>query len=457
MAFNILEYNFNYPENWQLVRLGDIAQINPETIGKNTDLKFIKYIDISSVSSHFFEKPKEIAISDAPSRAKRKLKDNDFIISTVRPNLKQYAFLNKVEHNWICSTGFCVVRANNEHLSWYLYSLVSSEIFTDYLTRIADGGAYPAFNPKEIEDAIIPLPDEDSIIKIASFTKNINEKIHLNQQTNQTLEHIAAAIFKSWFVDFDPVRAKADCLANGGSMADANLSAMVVISGKSPDELAQLQADNPQDYDELWQLAEHFPCEWVENAEFGEVPKGWETSTIGESYNVVMGQSPNGESYNEQGNGTLFYQGRAEFGWRFPSPRLFTTEPKRMAKVNDILMSVRAPVGDLNVALENCCIGRGLCALSHKSEVFSFGFYQMKNLKSLLDVFNGEGTVFGSINQKDLKSIQVLNPDKKMILMFDKFIYPIDEQIKNNTQENLSLTKTRDELLPKLLSGEIEL
>lgn len=282
MAFNILEYNFNYPENWQLVRLGDIAQINPETIGKNTDLKFIKYIDISSVSSHSFEKPKEIAISDAPSRAKRKLKDNDFIISTVRPNLKQYAFLNKVEHNWICSTGFCVVRANNENLSWYLYSLVSSEIFTDYLTRIADGGAYPAFNPKEIEDAIIPLPDEDSIIKIASFTKNINEKIHLNQQTNQTLEHIAAAIFKSWFVDFDPVRAKAAALSEGKSEHEANLTAMSVICGKDTSEL------NDTEYKALWEIADAFPSEFGDEG----LPIGWKFNQADNLFEVGIGKTP---------------------------------------------------------------------------------------------------------------------------------------------------------------------
>jgi len=169
-----------------------------------------------------------------------------------------------------------------------------------------------------------------------------------------------------------------------------------------------------------------------------------------------MGQSPNGETYNEEGQGTLFYQGRAEFGERFPRPRLYTTAPKRMAQKGDVMMSVRAPVGDLNVALEDCCIGRGLAALHHKSGSFSFGLYQIQSLKPVLDLFNGEGTVFGSINQKDLKAINVLQPTNTIISLFNDRCLSIDEQIQNNTRQNILLSETRDIMLPKLLNGDIE-
>ena len=113
--------------------------------------------------------------------------------------------------------------------------------------------------------------------------------------------------------------------------------------------------------------------------------------------NITMGQSPKGSSYNENGIGEIFYQGRAEFGYRFPTRRLYTTEPKRIAKTGDILMSVRAPVGDINVAYEPCCIGRGLSAIQNKDKNSSFMLYTMFSLKSELDISNGEGTVFGSI------------------------------------------------------------
>ena len=129
----------------------------------------------------------------------------------------------------------------------------------------------------------------------------------------------------------------------------------------------------------------------------------WTEGTLNDIADITMGQSPSGSSYNENGNGSIFFQGRAEFGFRFPSVRLYTTEPKRIAHTNDTLMSVRAPVGDLNVAHTDCCIGRGLAAIHSKSNHQSFILYTMFSLKKQLDVFNGEGTVFGSINRDRFK------------------------------------------------------
>ena len=108
---------------------------------------------------------------------------------------------------------------------------------------------------------------------------------------------------------------------------------------------------------------------------------------------IVMGQSPKGDTYNEDGDGTVFYQGRAEFGDRFPTRRLFTSAPKRLAKENTVLISVRAPVGDVNVAYEECCIGRGLCSVGSKDNHQSFVLYTMYSLKDQFDIYNGEGTM----------------------------------------------------------------
>lgn len=299
------------------------------------------------------------------------------------------------------------------------------------------------------------LPNLEEQKKIADYLMSLEKKILLNTQTNQTLEQIAQALYKSWFVDFEPTRAKAAVLAAGGSAADAETAAMAALSGQTPAALAALAQQNPARHQQLATLAAAFPSALVSIDGYGEVPAGWEVSTIGESYSVVMGQSPNGETYNENAQGTLFYQGRAEFGKRFPHPRLYTTAPKRMAQKDDILISVRAPVGDLNVALENCCIGRGLAALRHNSGSFSFGLYQIQSLKHVLDLFNGEGTVFGSINQKDLKAISVLQPDDALIRLFDDVCSTIDGLIQKNELQNLSLTEIRDTLLPKLLNSEL--
>ena len=182
----------------------------------------------------------------------------------------------------------------------------------------------------------------------------------------------------------------------------------------------------------------------------------WAEGTLSDIADITMGQSPSGSSYNEDGTGTIFFQGRAEFGFRFPSVRLYTTEPKRMARSNDTLMSVRAPVGDLNVAHTDCSIGRGLAAIHSKSNHQSFVLYTMFSLKKQLDVFNGEGTVFGSINRNSLNDMPILIPSDDILDEFERIVAPMDLTIRNNYDENCRLQDIRDTLLPRLMSGELD-
>ena len=180
------------------------------------------------------------------------------------------------------------------------------------------------------------------------------------------------------------------------------------------------------------------------------------SGTLSDIATITMGQSPSGSSYNEESVGEIFYQGRAEFGFRFPTRRLFTTEPKRMAEPGDVLLSVRAPVGDLNVAYEKCCIGRGLGAIHSKTGDSSFMLYTMFALKPQLDVFNGEGTVFGSINRDGLSNLPVNIPSAEEIAKFEATVRPMDNLIRTNYEEICRLQSIRDSLLPKLMSGEID-
>lgn len=180
------------------------------------------------------------------------------------------------------------------------------------------------------------------------------------------------------------------------------------------------------------------------------------SGTLSDIATITMGQSPSGSSYNEDSVGEVFYQGRAEFGFRFPTRRLFTTEPKRMAEPGDVLLSVRAPVGDLNVAYEKCCIGRGLGAIHSKTGDSSFMLYTMFALKPQLDVFNGEGTVFGSINRDGLSNLPVNIPSTEEIAKFEAAVRPMDNLILANYEEICRLQSIRDSLLPKLMSGEID-
>ena len=342
-------------------------------------------------------------------------------------------------------------KLNNLYLKYYF----DSQYFQSILQQWAGSGSTRAYIgiTEQLKLPII-LPGIDTQNEIVDIINRLDQKIYINTQINQTLEQIAQALFKSWFVDFDPVRAKVQALSDGLNLEQAELAAMQAISGKTPEELTALSQTQPDRYAELAETAKAFPCEMVE-IDGVEVPKGWELSTIGDCYDVIMGQSPKGETYNENKQGMLFYQGRAEFGWRFPTPRLFTTDPKRIAEQNSILMSVRAPVGDINIALEKCCIGRGLAALQHKSKSLSFGLYQIQSIKPELDLFNGEGTVFGSINQANLKNIQIINPEEKFIQLFEKNLSSCDSKIMNNEIENNALKEIRDLLLPRLLNGEL--
>ena len=128
-----------------------------------------------------------------------------------------------------------------------------------------------------------------------------------------------------------------------------------------------------------------------------------------------------------------------------------------MACANDTLMSVRAPVGDLNVAHTDCCIGRGLAAIHSKDNHQSFVLYTMFSLKKQLDVFNGEGTVFGSINRNSLNEMPILIPSSEKLDEFETLVAPMDAAIRNNYGEICHLEQLRDTLLPKLMSGELDI
>ena len=182
----------------------------------------------------------------------------------------------------------------------------------------------------------------------------------------------------------------------------------------------------------------------------------WAEGALSDVADITMGQSPKGDTYNEDGIGTVFFQGRGEFGFRFPTRRLFTTDPKRMAQSNDVLMSVRAPVGDLNVAYEPCCIGRGLGAIRSKDNHQSFVLYTVFSLREKLDMFNGEGTVFGSINRDALNSMPIIIPTKGEMDRFEEIVAPMDAAIRNNYEEICRLEAIRDSLLPRLMSGELD-
>lgn len=189
---------------------------------------------------------------------------------------------------------------------------------------------------------------------------------------------------------------------------------------------------------------------FVEGIDKENLPEGWRIGTLGEIAEIIMGQSPNGETYNLNGKGAIFYQGRADFGKRFPSVRVYTTSPTRFAKEGDILLSVRAPVGDINIALQDCCIGRGLASLRSKENCQSYLYYQLCNLSNVFNISDDEGTIFGSITKDDLHNIEVIVPLIKSMIDFENIVSVVDKKIKSKDRENYYLIELQSLLLAKM-------
>jgi len=218
------------------------------------------------------------------------------------------------------------------------------------------------------------------------------------------------------------------------------------VLGSLDDKIDLLHRNNQT----LEAMAETIFRQW-----FIEEADKFDKCLFGDEFDIVMGQSPPGNTYNEVGDGIVFFQGRSDFGFRFPTERVYCTSPKRIAKRFDVLLSVRAPVGDINMAMEECCIGRGLAAIRHKKGYTSYAYYKVKSLQDEFDVFEREGTVFGAVSKNDLKSIKTTMPSEKLVRKFEDVVSPIDSQIYFNTLQIRTLQSLRNALLPKLITGEI--
>lgn len=191
-------------------------------------------------------------------------------------------------------------------------------------------------------------------------------------------------------------------------------------------------------------------------SEMGMIPEGWETKNLGDVCNVVMGQSPKSEYYNTEGNGLPFHQGVKDFGSRFLTHNTYCTVESRIAEQGEILISVRAPVGRINIASEKLIIGRGLSAIRHKHGQQSFLLYQLKHIFREEDSM-GSGTIYRAITKDDLLNIKIIQPSREFDNNFNDLVSPMDAEIENLTMRIETLRKIRDLLLPKLISGEIDL
>jgi len=302
----------------------------------------------------------------------------------------------------------------------FLKFLMQSVEVQDQLRARASGTTVLGIKQSELRKVLLTIPPLSEQRAIAHILGTLDDKIELNRRMNETLEAMARALFKSWFVDFDPVRAKSEGRDTG-----------------LPKPIADLFPDS------------------FEDSELGEIPQGWRLGSVDDEFDLTMGQSPPGETYNGAGEGLPFYQGCTDFGFRFPARRIYCTASTRLAKAGDTLVSVRAPVGDINMATEDCAIGRGVAGVRHKTGSRSYSYQFMKSIREVFARFEAEGTVFGSIGKKDFHAIACVNPPREFVLAYEARVSPLDDFIEVNERESRTLAALRYTLLPKLISGQV--
>jgi type I restriction enzyme S subunit len=362
------------------------------------------------VTDFGIRKPKKRVFCNVP----KKIAQTGDILFSVRAPIGR---INIAPEKCAIGRGIAAIQAYNQRDQQFIeFQLIGKK--NDWKALESQGSLFGNAKKEDLENITIYWPDEITRYTISHTLDILQKKIELNNNQNYILERVAFAIFKSWFIDFDPVRAKA--LGQQPAIIDAETAAIF------PNELVR------------------------ENGR--EVPTGWGVKSLNESFNVVMGQSPPSTTYNEEGVGIPFFQGRADFNFRYPSIRVYCTTPSRFAEVGDTLVSIRAPVGDVNLTQERCCIGRGIAALRHKTGSRSFSYYHMLSLKNTFAQFESKGTVFGSISKIDLNQIDCITPSYDIVRKFEEIAFPIDQTILNNVRQSQILAESRDALLSKFMS-----
>ncbi len=319
------------------------------------------------------------------------------------------------------------------------------------------GIGQPLTSLKNIE---IKLPSLGEQRKIAKILSDLDDKIHINNQINQTLESIAQALFKSWFVDFDPVRAKIAAKQEG---KDAELAAMCAISGKSEIELQQMAED---DFAALRATAALFPDGLVES-ELGEVPKGWEVSTVGEQVQTVGGGTPSTKNVDFWDDGIHYWTTPKDLS-NLTDKILLNTERKitdaGLKKISSgllpkdtVLMSSRAPVGYLALSKIEVAINQGYIAILPNMKYSAEYLIQWCEANMAEIKGRASGTTFQEISKKNFREISFVCPDDKVVVSYTKTVKTLYDEITSKAKENQSLINLRDTLLPKLMSGEISL
>ena len=338
-----------------------------------------------------------------------------------------------------------IIRPKSEQLDprFLRYFLISPDMQNLMLGLAGAGATRNALTKGMIEEFDIPVPDITEQKAIAHILGSLDDKIELNRRMNETLEAMAQALFKSWFVDFDPVIDNA--LAKRNEIPE-NLKERAETRAALGDARKPL----PEEIQNL------FPSEFEHTEEMGWIPKGWKVSDMSRHAIIEMGQSPKGETYNDEELGMPLVNGPVEFGYYFAKKAKWTTAPTKLSAVGDLIVCVRGSTTGRFVKSDDVyCLGRGVCSVRGiRSQCFVDQLFKI-SIEEMLGLTTG--STFPNWSRQTLSEFKALNPHELLIDQFDKLVSPKIMKLEAGVVESESLSKLRDTLLPKLLSGEIRI
>jgi type I restriction enzyme S subunit len=430
---------------WRRVRLGDVAEINPDSINSAWPYSHIRYIDISSVGEGILiEPPQVMSLAEAPSRAKRLVQEGDTVLSTVRPGRRSMFYVKRAEPDLVVSTGFAVLRPRKDCIEpRYLYACVYDKAFTEFLVKREKGAAYPAVLPEDIADAMINLPPLSEQRAIAHILGTLDDKIELNRRMSETLEQMARAIFKAWFVDFEPVRAKMEGRWRRGQ------------------SLPGLPAH----------LYDLFPDRLV-HSELGEIPEGWKITSVNDEATIVKGVSYRSQDLSESDTALVTLKSiNRGGGYRYDGLKAYngTYTREQVIHPGDVI------VAQTDVTQAGEVIGKPALVmpdLRYRVLVASLDvlvvrprrrdpprefFYLLFLTPQFQHHVRGyiNGTTVLHLNKDALTGFRFASPPEQAMKVFAAIVGALFNQVLTLARETLALTDLRDALLPKLISGKL--
>ena len=358
----------------------------------------------------------------------------------------------------------CRLHKDKANPLFYFY-LFKSNYGREIMDPIIEQGAGASgIRGSDLSKLQVPYVELDKQNFIAEQLYDLDRKIQLNTQINQTLEQIAQTIFKSWFIDFDPVHAKANALASGQTAEQAIQAAMTVISGKNTQELHRLQTANPEQYQQLWEIAEAFPSGFDEEG----VPRGWEEKPLPELIDFLEGPGIRNWQYTEEEDGIKFINIRCikngdlslETANKITKEEAFGKYAHFQLKEDDIVISTSGTLGRFALVRNEhlpLCLNTSVIRfrpIENKSTLAFLLGLASNQLQYELEA-RASGSVQRNFGPTHLKQISVLLPDFYLLSLHNKYLSTLFELRKSNLRECDLLMKTRDVLLPKLLSGEV--